>query len=380
MRQLGDSVVIRVALLCAATGITWATDAAAQDQPRNHDSGNAPQFQHPGGHFAAGPRMSAADFRDHLVERWNQQLESATGFLFIDCQYIAPPYQVELVEDQVVVNGVPLSCRAPGEDLAAPFQARWGPRPFQTIGDRLTMALQSDEFMIALPDEPLVVLSNVSDQQQLLKLLGATSAPSLEIKNVSANFSPPGIDVDAWNEFVQRFERSPAFLERAGQVLAFFDEAARTNLAEVAATHRLQYFAYPLSMLGMIGTVVGFGHLLTHRPPVGKRPLETDASPMSLQVLHYSLALVVLYSALDLAWTILAHQAGQMIEVNPLGSQFINDPWRLIAFKVGATGIAVGLLLALRKYCRAQLAAWWICLVLTLLTARWLMMGSLIAV
>jgi hypothetical protein len=357
-----------------------AQSELAQGEPVADGEHQAPRFPQPGGPFAASRQSSPAEYREQLVTRWNTQLESTTGLLFVDRQYIAPPYQVELDDEQIIVDGVALDCRAPGEDLSAQFQPHWGPKPFQIVGDILSTSLNNDQFVIALPGQPIIVLTNVSEQKLLLKLLGAKSSSSLDVKNVSANFPPPGIDAEAWNQFLRGFEPSPEFLDRAGLILTRYDEAERENMAEVAATHRLQNFSYPLSMLGMIGTVIGFGHLLTHRPPVGKRPLETDASPLAVQVLYYSLALVVLYSALDLAWTILAHQAGQMVEVNPLGSRLIHNIWQLVAFKVGATGIAVGLLLILRNYCRAQLAAWWICLVLTLLTARWLMMSSLYAV
>jgi hypothetical protein len=380
MRQPAAWLFARFVLALALAAASIVPSRSPAQEPAAAGHRDAPRFPQSGGPFAASRQRSPAEYREQLVTRWNTQLESPTGFLFVDQQYIAPPYQVVLDDEQIVLNGVPLDCRAPGQD-SAQFQPRWGPKPFQIVGDIVTMALNSDQFVIALPGEPVVVLTNVSEQQLLLKLLGANSSSApLEVKNVSANFPPPGIDAEAWNEFVRGFEPSPEFLNRAGLILARYDQAERENMAEVAATHRLQTFAYPLSMLGMIGTVAGFGHLLTHRPPVGKRPLETDASPLAVQVLYYSLALVVLYSALDLAWTILAHQAGQMVEVNPLGSRLIKNIWQLVAFKVGATGIAVGLLLVLREYCRAQLAAWWICLVLTLLTARWLMMSSLYAV
>jgi hypothetical protein len=38
------------------------------------------------------------------------------------------------------------------------------------------------------------------------------------------------------------------------------------------------------------------------------------------------------------------------------------------------------LLVALRKHHRAQVAAWWVCLILTVLTFRWLVLNSLFVI
>jgi len=66
-----------------------------------------------------------------------------------------------------------------------------------------------------------------------------------------------------------------------------------------------------------------------------------------------------------------------MRELNPLASRLISDPEALVAFKVVATLLGCGVLFALRRHSRAQLASWWMCLVCTMLTFRWLMFNSM---
>ncbi len=84
-----------------------------------------------------------------------------------------------------------------------------------------------------------------------------------------------------------------------------------------------------------------------------------------MKIVTRSLILVVALSLLDLVWTLLASQAGTMRELNPVGGRLIDDPAKLIAFKVAMTGLAAGLIFKLRYYRRAQLASWWACLILT---------------
>jgi hypothetical protein len=66
-----------------------------------------------------------------------------------------------------------------------------------------------------------------------------------------------------------------------------------------------------------------------------------------------------------------------MRELNPFGSKLIESPSLLALFKITATGMAIGLLFSLRKYRRAQVAAWWACLILTILAFRWLTFNSM---
>jgi hypothetical protein len=69
--------------------------------------------------------------------------------------------------------------------------------------------------------------------------------------------------------------------------------------------------------------------------------------------------------------------ADQIRELNPIGSLWIENPRHLAGFKVAVTFSCLALLWLLRKHKPAQIAAWWVCLVLTLVTCRWVLMTSL---
>jgi hypothetical protein len=273
------------------------------------------------------------------------------------------------------INGQPVQCQSaePGGRMRRP-RGGFGAR---RLGDEIVQNLVGGSVVVALPDQPLIVVGDGKGQYDLLKSLVGDQRPRVTPVSVKAYL--PEADQTRWNAWIAGFTATADFRERALARIDMHDRAEADAITAIAATRRLNTFSYPLSVLGMVVTTLGIGHLLSHRPPVEAKSLETDASPLAIKVLSYSLLLVIVYSALDLVWTILAHQAGQMLELNPLGSRLLENPLHLIAFKAGATGMAVVLLFMLRKYRKAQLAAWWVCLVCTLLTARWLTISPMFA-
>jgi hypothetical protein len=178
------------------------------------------------------------------------------------------------------------------------------------------------------------------------------------------------------SQWLPSFQRSPAFLADATARLEILDSAQAASDASNAATIRLAAFGYPLTILMMILVVLGFGHLLSHRPSADEWNDDSPTNQLS-EPFNRSLLLIVGLSAVDLVWTLLVSQAGAMRELNPIGSQMIADPWQLVAFKVLVTLSAVGLLYFCRRVPLARQASWWSCLVLTLVAARWLVFNSM---
>lgn len=116
-----------------------------------------------------------------------------------------------------------------------------------------------------------------------------------------------------------------------------------------------------------------------NKPKGGMKPGKPNQGMSSTtnRVICRTLILVFVLSALDLLWTILAIRTGSMREINPIGSQFVDDPLSMTLFKASATAMAVCLLYALRHHLLARKAAWWVCLVCTLVAARWVTFNSM---
>jgi hypothetical protein len=123
--------------------------------------------------------------------------------------------------------------------------------------------------------------------------------------------------------------------------------------------------------------VLGFGHLLSNRPHFDESDAESVNWPKRRQIVARSLVIVALLSAVDLIWTMAAANSGSMRELNPLGSEMIRNPPQLVLFKATFTGLSIGILYWLHRLPFAQTASWWCCLLMTLLTARWVVFQSM---
>lgn len=160
--------------------------------------------------------------------------------------------------------------------------------------------------------------------------------------------------------------------ERASQAVDDIQNLENKNIVSANATQRLDNWSYPLTISAMLIFVVSIGSLLAVRP----HELVAVAHTKSEVSVNRFLWLIAAMSAIDLVWTLLAHQANQIAEVNPVGNVMLNDPQRVIMFKCLATLLAVGILYRARHTLFARKACWWICLTLALLIGRWILVAG----
>jgi uncharacterized protein DUF5658 len=374
------AAVAFAALLLAHSAIL-AEEQTAQppypEPPRGPRRG--PEFGGFGG-FGGGPPSHFGYGMNRIPD---QPIE--TGYLFIEGQCLAPPYKIRLQEGSVTVNNRPLPCKPPEPDqgFARPDgfgrpDRRWESQntdPWRRLALQLVSQLSASSVVMAFSDQPLVVLDGSAGAYDLFQRLTGEGKTSSKVELVDR--LPDGFDERVWNTWLGSFTPSLGLRARAISLITTFDETDAEARGDVAANRWMSRLAYPLTLSGLLLAVLSIGHLLGGRPAAGKTAFEQDASPETLRALQYSLVLVGLLSLLDLAWTLIASQAGQMRELNPFGSTLIESPLLLAVFKIGVTGMSIGLLFALRKYRRAQVAAWWACLILTILAFRWLVFNSM---
>ena len=372
MRNLSAAIVVGVCLLLvagASSGLAQPPEGSRNGPPRERQ-GNWEGRVH--GNWRSGERNPWQRGHGRPVQGIDD------GYLFLNGTYHEPPFTLELVDEQLHLNGEEtgigeeqLSQRTAHEGAAMwrrdSFGGGFHSHGFRMIADKL----RGDEIVALWSDQPPLTASVYDGEIEILKGIADAAFREQLLTQSDWAFLSSSQDPKRWKAFLAELEPSPGLVSRAAAKVTEVETVVQMNESQLRAMDRLNQWQYPLSILGMVLVVAAFGHLLSSAPRRG------EALPSTHRTLYYSIALVLALSALDFAWTLLSSQAGQMRELNPLARGLIDQPMHLLAFKLTLTTSAIGIILLLRRYRPAQVGAWWACLICTLLTVRWLVLDSL---
>jgi hypothetical protein len=299
------------------------------------------------------------------------------GFLFLDGEYLAPPYEIRYAEDKLTANGRELTCIPPPRNIGGRGfgYSRGGEPSWRYMVNELSSHLEQNAVVFSFEGQPYYNL-DVNKTYEFLGSIMAQEKRSVRQAVVREGL-PTEFDKTVWDNWIAHFEPPEDLRQRAAVFVSRYDEDQRKAEAQIRAAQWMERLAYPLSVGSMVLIVLAIGHLLGGRPHAGKPSFGVDASPELIRALEWSLFFTMAFSSIDLIWTILAANSNQMRELNPIGSQWIEDSRHLAGFKISVTFSCLALLWLLRRHKRAQIAAWWVCLILTLVTIRWLTFHSL---
>ena len=314
------------------------------------------------------------------------------GYVFIDGKYLSPPYLIGAKDDAVTINGhsisapipSPLGGRAgfnpsrvpkPGFASHPPGGTRHVPNSSPSAQRRVVQRLNNGCMLVAFEPERVVCLER-KNAEILLRLFVSLDVESREFAEFLSGV-PDEQDRETLANWLVTYQPSADLLERANSMIQERHVVESANRAQNAAVRRISSFTYPSSLVGMVLAVLATGHLLTTRPTQSEEELSDGQRSKLNRAAVISVTLILFFSALDLTWTILAAQAGQMRELNPVGAKLIEDPFSLIVFKSITTLMSCGILLVLRQFHIARLASWWLCLACTIVAFRWLTFHSM---
>ena len=319
-----------------------------------------------------------------LVQLWTgagvaSEPISETGFLFIDGIYVPLPYRYEKPDGSVTIPRTDLSLMAYLEASPASKNYLTGRSRRRLEGALRQVCVPRDvgNTLVALfHDAPPIILNRAPDVADVLSHL-TDKGDSGKATGGRPDFLPEDFPSARWNRWVAEFHGTEELASRAHSYITRIDQLEVDNRLSIATFRYAESSQDPLSVLGMLTVVLSFGHLLSCHPSSDCETSSETLSSTTNRVICRTLILVFVLSALDLLWTILAIRTGSMREINPLGSQFVDDPLSMTLFKASATAMAVCLLYTLRHHLLARKAAWWVCLVCTLVAARWVTFNSM---
>ena len=308
----------------------------------------------------------ASPGRDNVSEVCGIAIQHGT--VVLRGQRLESPYVVSRTDKLVLINGEVVATACDGI-----------PGPSELMA-RIERQLLSGNCVMAFGEN---IVASIDDEG-CMNLIGTlATADSLHRKiELIVHADLQGVEhvtTAEWQTALQEFVPDEVLTQ---QYLEYESDMESIDAAEDEADAGLQVHdstrtMYALSVVGMLLIALSAGTLLGNPPKNSGSWSRIVNSPRTLTAMQRCLVLIAAYSLFDLVATLLALKTGYVEEINPLGVGLILAPAALAAFKVSATCLGTGLLWRLKNYHGAQVASWWLCVILTLVTVRWVTVQSL---
>ncbi|TWU17330.1 hypothetical protein Pla52o_53360 [Novipirellula galeiformis] len=328
-------------------------------------------------------------------EDLEEPINTERMFVFVDGIYLAPPCQIEVaIEDaKIVINEQTYGA----DSFDFTTDTRMGSDPLhgghyhsmemhripggksEVVLRQFSRQLRARMYgavLVLYSGETPMLLNSLREGHDLLKALIAKGTGHQDA-TAMLELASDDLDLELCNRLLADFEPTPDFIRRASELVEKQAMVEEANNRKAAALILGQQISYPLSIFAMIVVVFAFGHLISNPQQLAANHEDPRVVANAKKATIASLAILALLSLVDLIWTLIAHESGTMRELNPLGSGLIDRPAQLVLFKITLTTLSIGLLYWLHELPLARRATWWCCLVLTLLTARWLTFNSM---
>jgi hypothetical protein len=316
-----------------------------------------------------------------------QPIES--GFVIVDGQYLSAPYVVERRSADILINehlvqeaAVPDWSPGPGP---RPFDPRggwprWGHGPRPIDAGEIERRLRDNALLVVREGEPARFIG-WPDSLSVMNILLSDATAQQKVESLAEAQVQPVPPAD-WARIVEAFEPTSELAERVRSLTREYQAAADREQAysEGLKTRSLlesRWVIYTLTVMSMALAALAMGSLVIHPPDVRGRWRDVLDGRDNVVLVARNVALLVLLGLCDLACTLVARQAGGFVELNPFIREPMGDPLVLASLKIPSLLGACLILLLLRRYRGAQVASWWLCLVCTVLSFRWLTFNSL---
>lgn len=296
-------------------------------------------------------------------------IEIQHGTVVLRGQRLESPYVVSRTDELVLINGKVIAAThgsvfKPSELMARIERQLFGGECIMVFATNIVANIDDEECMHLIGT--LAAADSLHRKIELIvhaDLKGVEHVTTAEWQTALKEFVPDEFLIQQYLEYESEMESIDAVSEHEADAGLQVHDSTRTM--------------YGLSVVGMLLIALSAGTLLGNPPRNSGSWSRIVSSPRTLTAMQRCLVLIAAYSVFDLVATMLALKTGYVEEINPLGVGLILAPAALAAFKVSATCLGTGLLWRLKNYHGAQVATWWLCMILTLVTVRWVTVQSL---
>lgn len=296
-----------------------------------------------------------------------------SGLVVLNGQVMESPYVVSRSNGNVFINDKLV--------VGAKDIADMKSRSDREFAAQLEHELLSVGWVLAF-DGGVVALTDAEAGMMLVRALAQAESQPEQIKLAMESTMTGTSDITTaeWRVALKNFQPDELILKWAGRFeeeMSLMEDDPTGEPVSYFQAHDSTRTMYGLSVVGMLLIALSAGTLLGHPPKNSISWSRIVRSPRTATAMKRCLVLIAAYSLFDLVATMLALKTGHVEELNPLGVGLVLAPAALAMFKVSATCLGAGLLWRLKNYHGAQVASWWLCMVLTLVTVRWVTVQSL---
>ncbi len=309
------------------------------------------------------------------------------GFVLVDGRYLDRPYRVSVDDEAVQVNGVALpqlrtwrSRRGEGR--------RGGQRgsPRELSPTHLAAMIErrlNDGGMVFVHGENFGQVLSGYESVAAITTLHTDGPIDQRIERLQSLVRFP-VHSATWRAILEAHQPSDWAQSEAAQQQSAWETRRHGHAADddlslfLRTVSRFMPVAAMLALVLAIGALVRLGMESIQCPTEHRHWRHIDASGERSRLVLKLLGLLAALNLIDLLFTTVGHQAGMIIELNPVGRSLLNNPLLLTVFKLAFAGAGIVVLAKLRQRRAAEVASWWLCLTYTVLMLRWVGATSLL--
>ena len=353
---------------CALWGLAFSTVAFLAAAGIDAASASAQSSQ---ASIASLPEAASSGRLPALADPPERGEPISFGVVIVDGKYLPPPHVVTRRGDTLFIHNVRLEMDALTEVVRRgrfPRGPSHGELGSSQLQSRIEGLLLSDGMLVQFSDGTIGWFRPESTDT-ILDALTSKSTPEEKLRQLMGGEYVGDFTSTQWMSLIRNFKGSDELKER----LNHHWDGELDPPESQKHTAKASFF---LIVGGMCLTVFSFGVVLTYRPPASLQWKDLNPAPEAIQLVTRCAILIGALSVFDLLCTYLASPASSFWEMNPIGASLIDQPSALVVFKLLFTAVSIGILVRLRTYRGAQMACWWACLLLTLLSIRWVAFNS----